>query len=141
MPIEKNIMEVARRFARALDRDDYETVRSMLAADCCYVARDETLFGRDAITASYRENSRLARALFDQVEYSSSVTESADGRDAGILFSDHLRHRGGEHIYKCLQIIGLNSDGLIRSIHHQELPGQRENLLQFCALNGIELSE
>ena len=135
-----DIMRSALRFVHALDKDDYETVRSMLAIDCRYHARTETLIGRNAITASYRANSRLARRLFEQVEYSGAVIKVVR-KNAHILLSDHLRHRGKEHRYKCVQIIHFGSGELIDSIRHKELPGQRDRLLRFCAGNGVKLSE
>ena len=53
--------ESARRFAAALDAENYETVRASLAAGCVYEAPEEMLVGPEAIVASYRENAVAAR--------------------------------------------------------------------------------
>ena len=138
MTANPDIIELAQRFSRALDQEDYGIVQPMLAADCRYAARNEAVFGPEAIIASYRTQSALARKLFDRVEYSSAVSQiSID--TASIVFSDCLVSDGNKHVYKCGQIVHVGADGVIDAIQHREFPGERARLLRFCADSGVSL--
>ena len=134
-----DITEIALRFARALDREDYEAAKAMLAANCRYEARTDTLLGPDAIISSYRRNGTTARHLFDSIEYRSEALET--GADtACISFFDRLSKGDKTHTYQCRQRLYFAPDGLINVIKHEELPEERERLLEFCAACGVDLS-
>jgi len=49
-------LDVARRFASALDQEDYDAARALLADDCVYTIRGKDLRGRDAIIEPYKGN-------------------------------------------------------------------------------------
>lgn len=134
-----DIARLADRFRRALDDEDYDVVKSMLTSNCHYHARNGILVGREAIVASYRDQSKVARRLFDAVEYASVVTKT-DDQTAVIMFSDRLLSQGKEHVYRCHQMVHFGPGGLIDTIKHQELPDQREQLLRFCNALGICLT-
>lgn len=131
--------EIAQQFADSLNADDYETVRALLAENCRYQARTETITQPDAITRSYRANSLFARTLFDRVEYSSEILQSVSDT-ARITFVDKLHKGDRTHVYQCQQTVHIRPDGLIDRIKHQELPGERERLLEFCASCNVHLT-
>jgi hypothetical protein len=140
MAVTPNINEIAHRFANALDQENYEAVRVMLAPDCRYEGRTETLVGPDAIVSSYRHHGATAQRLFDTIEYRSEPVR-IDDHTACIRFFDSISKHGRTHVYQCQQRLQLRSDGLIASIRHEELPGARERLLEFCAACGVTLDD
>jgi ketosteroid isomerase-like protein len=126
----------ARSFARALDADDYEGIRPLLAASCVYETGKGTLTGPDAVIASYRENGQLARERFDGVAYESAVVEAGPS-SATVEFTDHLTARGEHFTYRCRQRLRFDDTGRIVAITHVELPGERERLQAFCVRQGV----
>ena len=66
---------IATRFAAALDADDYDAARPLLAPDCRYEAPKSVIIGPDAILDSYRQASIDGHAKFDRLEYASTVPE------------------------------------------------------------------
>ncbi|MCI0461459.1 MAG: nuclear transport factor 2 family protein [Gemmataceae bacterium] len=139
MPAVDSAEGVARRFAAALDADDFEAVRPLLAPDCAYDTGKETLIGPDSILDLYRANGASARTKFDRIEYASGVT--GFGPDSAvILFTDRVTQGGESHTYRCRQRLRYDANGRIVAITHEELPGEREQLLAFCARHGIQLA-
>lgn len=126
----KDALDSARQFARALDIEDYATARSLLAIDCVYEIGEKTLVGIDDIIASYEKNSVEAPKRFDAIEYASAI-ESTGGREAVIAFTDRVRLGDAWHDYHCRQHVVVGMDGLIASIRHEEIPGERERLNAF----------
>ena len=132
--------ELALRFARALDREDYDVVRALLAPDCRYEARGGPISGADAIVDSYRCAGRTARSLFDTVDYESGLI-SAHANVADISFSDRLTKDGKQHLYRCRQRLLFTPGDLVSRIVHEELPGERERLLEFCHASAVILPD
>jgi hypothetical protein len=132
--------ELALRFALALDREDYNVVRALLAPDCRYEARGAPISGADAIVDSYRCAGRTARLLFDTVDYESGLI-SAQANVAEISFSDRLTKDGKQHLYSCRQRLFFTPGGLVSRIVHEELPGEHEGLLEFCHASGVILPD
>jgi hypothetical protein len=126
------ILELARRFAAALDGEDYETARASLAAGCVYEAPEGELIGPEAIVASYSQNGVAARGRFAKIEYTSEVAATGPA-EAVITFTDRVMLGGQWHAYRCRQHIRLDATGLIEHIRHEELPGERERVRQFEA--------
>jgi hypothetical protein len=85
MSSEEEVRARAQIFAQSLDRNDFETVATILAPGCRYdlsgasLTSEGTLVGPEAILASYRSHDARARRLFDSVEYSSDV-EAVEGK-------------------------------------------------------------
>jgi len=130
---------VAKMFAQALDHDDFQSAGELISPDCVYHARNGLLVGRAAICASYSEASAWAKANFDLVEYESLVHPPV-GQEVVITFIDHITREGKHHAYSCRQSVQVTHLGTINRIHHQELPGQREAVLAFMRLFGIQRS-
>jgi hypothetical protein len=123
--------EIAARFAAALDADDFDAFRALLAPDCRYEVRGAALVGPDAILDSYRYASEAAHSEFDEVTYASRVLR-VDGDSAVIEFADHLEREGAVHVFLCLQHLTVAA-GVITVIRHEDLPGEREKLSAFRA--------
>jgi len=123
-------LTVTTQFAMALDTEDYATARTLLSNDCLYEIGAQTLIGIDAIVASYQKDSNEAPKRFDAIEYASAV-ESTGTNTAVIKFTDRVRLADEWHDYYCMQHVTTNHDGLIGSIRHEEIPGQRETLNAF----------
>lgn len=79
------VPELALRFARALDMEDYDVVRALPMPDCHYETRSGPIVGADAIADTYRSTSKMARSLFDSVEYE-SVLRSGKSDQVEISF-------------------------------------------------------
>jgi hypothetical protein len=128
------ILESARRFAAALDAEDYEAVRASLGSGCVYDAPQGVLIGPEAIVASYRENADGARSRFAKIEYTSEVATAGPApAEAVITFIDRVMLGGAWHEHRCRQHVRFGAGGLIEHIRHEELPGERERLQQFEA--------
>lgn len=127
-------MQVVESFAKALDREDYETAFRALDPRCEYSCRGKDYQGAEQIIASYQGNGDAAQK-FDLIEYESSVEPLDDGRFL-IHFSDFLRHDGDELHYSCEQLAKVNVHGLICELIHREIPGQLEALTAFKQKHG-----
>jgi hypothetical protein len=133
-------VEVVRKLARALDADDFVAAAGLIAPDCEYRARSETLVGREAIVASYASASRWAREHQVGVGYSSEI-EPASGDEVPVLFIDDLVHLGRRHRYRCRQRFRVGEGGLVDRIVHEEIAGERPALEEFLRAGGIERGE
>lgn len=136
MPEPPDLLAKTREFARRLDADQYEAIRSLLTPDCVYETGHEILKGPDAIIASYREHGERARKLVDRIDYTSDVVE-AGSRHVIVVFTDSLTHKGAPHVYRLNQHLHFSKDGLIERIVHEDMPGERERLTEFMNRIGI----
>lgn len=130
-------LATARRFAEALDRDDFDTAAGMLAEHVIYDAPNGRLDSRDAVIDSYARNARWARQAFDELTFRSDVQMLATDR-AEILYTDETMHRGVHHVYQCRQIITFDDTGRITHIEHREIPGEKEDLESFLDRVGVK---
>ncbi|MHC5112740.1 MAG: nuclear transport factor 2 family protein [Planctomycetota bacterium] len=128
---------IADRFAKALDVDDFDTARGLLAVDCTYDAPRSRISGADAIIASYEVNAAWARSSFDELKFESRVAELSPGV-IRITYTDITEHGGQRHVYQCCQDVHMGDDGLIGHIVHVEIPGQKESLDEFTARVGVK---
>jgi hypothetical protein len=121
---------IARRFAAALDAEDYLAASQFLAEQCVYHLGNATIAGRDAIIGSYRANGESAKRRFESFEYVSDV-ETTGASDASITFTDRLRSGDHSHEFRCRQHLRIGLGGLVEEIVHEELPGERQRLEDF----------
>jgi len=130
-------LTIARQFAEALDRDDFDAARDLLHENVVYDAPNGRLDSRDAVIDSYARNARWARRAFDELTFRSDVQMLATDR-AEILYTDETMHRGVHHIYQCRQIITFDDTGRISHIEHREIPGEKEKLEAFLDRVGVK---
>lgn len=144
MASEKEVRTVAKAFADALDRRDFDGAKAMLASTCRYdltaasFTSEGTLVGPDAIVESYRWHDARARNLFDRLEYF-SVVEAVDGMTAVIRFSDVLEKVGKRHTYSCRQRISVNESTVIDSIVQEDIPTETAAVRAFMERVGVRL--
>jgi len=129
-------LEIVGRLARLLDADDFGAAADLIAPDCEYRARRETLVGRDAIVASYAASSRWGREHQIAVTYSSEI-ESTVGNEVPVLFTDDLVLEGRPHRYRCRQWFRVRDDGLVDRIVHEDIGAERSALEAFLRAGGF----
>ncbi len=127
---------LARRFAGSLDDEDYASTAACLAPNCRYEIAGTAHLGPEAVIGSYREHGDWAARTLDDVQYESKVCSAQQG---GIIveFSDHVKHAGVAHTYRCEQRLEFDGRGLISSITHVDVPGEQEALAQFFHSVGL----
>ena len=123
---------VVARFARALDREDYDQAAACLHPDCVYSIRGDTHCGAAAIVDSYRGNGDTAAEVFDSIEYGSELSPEAGGW-VSVRFRDRITHEGESLEHQCEQRMHVGTERLIDTIEHRDLPGERERLDEFRA--------
>lgn len=128
-------LNVARAFARSLDKEAYAETAACLAPDCRYTIGGKTHVGPAAIIASYR-NGDWAAATLDEVRYESAVRPGVEGT-AVVEFVDHLLHAGVCHTHRCEQHLRFDDDGRIAAITHVDLPGEQAAVAAFLDRTGI----
>ena len=134
--VDERSLSIARRFAVALDNDDFDNATELLAVDCTYHIRDEIHRGAGEIIASYRQATEWAHETFDDIEYESEV-EPLDGHRFVILFLDRLCHCGQSLDHRCRQILTIDDRAKIIDILHEDLPGESERVEVFFESVGI----
>ena len=133
-------IELATRFARSLDNEDYAAASECLAPSCAYEIAGKTHTGPDSIVASYRKSGDWARNTLDGIRYESVVRPGEHG-DVVVEFTDHLNHNGISHTHRCEQHLKFDDLGRICSITHVDLSGEQEALDRFFTLAGLSRSE
>jgi hypothetical protein len=134
----EKLIEVARRFADALDACSYTQAADFLSPECRYhVSADDVLVDPEAILASYHECDVKARRDFDQIKYRSEATADESG-GVRLTFFDELRRGGATHTYSSTQIVYFDEQTRIDRIELREISGERDRLNCFCKSLGIE---
>jgi ribosomal protein S18 acetylase RimI-like enzyme len=117
----------AEGFAKALDKDDFESAKAYLAQNCRYSTGEKDVHGPDAIIQGFREGSEKAKRLFDHVDYGSEILEIGAG-GVVVQFTDLIEIKGQTHVYSSRQHLEFGDDGLITRIVQEEIPGELEAL-------------
>jgi ketosteroid isomerase-like protein len=128
-------LNTAKRFAKALDLEDYPVAIECLEDDCLYTIADDQHRGPSAIVDSYRASGDWAREHLDGIAYESSLRWE-DGQVV-VHFVDHLTHAGRRFTHRCEQVLEFSDPGRIVAIEHRDLPGEREALSSFFEAVGI----
>jgi len=126
----------AKRYAKALDEDDFESARVYLAQNCQYSVGGKEVNGPEAIIQSFREGSDKAKRIFDQVDYGSEILR-VDGNSVTIQFTDLIQIKGQSLVYSSKQHLKFGEDGLIIRIEHEEIPGELETLQTLLKRLGV----
>lgn len=122
-------LELARKFAVALDTNAFATARGFLSNDCRYLDASGITSGADQIIEMYRTNYEKGAKLFDTIYFTSSVDFVSES-EILIHYFDRVTRNGKEHLYRCDQRVRFTGKQ-ISQIVHVELPGQREKLDAF----------
>jgi SnoaL-like domain len=127
----------ARRWAAALDADEFALLPALLSPDCRYHSPSGVLEGPGDIVASYEGSSVWARATFDAIRWESECVGVGD-RQVLITFTDITDHQGRHHVYRCQQLVDLDEDGLIARIEHRPIEAEETALAAFFDDVGVE---
>lgn len=130
------VVKQVRLFTEALQREDYDVARKLLAPECVYFQVARELKGPKAIVASYEQSAGWGVGQFDSIERESSVKPTEDGR-AMLTFFYKIRHKGKFLRIRSEQIIELDEAGRIGRIEHVELASQANALFKFYFETGI----
>jgi limonene-1,2-epoxide hydrolase len=129
---------VVEEFADALDADDFDVVQRRLTNDCVYLVGKQRHVGPEAVVASYRDGSHLARRLFEDVIFS-HVIVSEHGADSVLVeFRDELLAGGEWFSHRSRQRITVQDGGLVSRIEDIPIPGEGGALADFMQRHGIE---
>jgi len=121
------MIELVKKFGRALDKDDFTTAAETLADDCIYDIGSEKLIGPAAICGSYEQNMIEGRKKLDKLEWGECKVEQLSEKEFYIHFTDYLGHAGKEFTFRCKQKVTVGNELIIR-IEHLEEPEERERL-------------
>ena len=130
------VLEAAKRFATALDDEDYVALEMLLSDDCKYDSPRGMLIGADAVIDSYGEAARWTKSSIQHVRYESTIRRGADDT-AIVTFLDNFEHEGQRHTYRCEQHLHVDTRGRICRIVHIEIPGEREAVERFLDSIGV----
>ena len=140
-PGEVDPVRVATAFATVLDADDLDSLVTMLSDDVVYRIGDAVHRGPDAVVASYRDGSALARTIFEQVTYSHDIVGLVGARTVRIDFADDLAEGGEDFDHHSIQDVEVGRDGRIVAITDRPVEGQRAQLDAFMARHGLTRPE
>ena len=129
-------MDLARRFARSLDDEEYFSAARCLASTCEYQIAGKVHIGSDAIITLYRKSADWAARTLDGIRYESNV-RAGDAGAVIVEFVDYLEHCGRNHMHRCEQHLTFDERGLISKIKHVELPGEKDAVERFFSLVGL----
>ena len=141
LPEDVDPLHVAAVLASDLDADDVESVKTMLRGDVEYRIGDEVHQGPDAVVASYRNGSALARRIFEQVEYSHEIVGLVGERTVRIDYADDLSANGEHFEHHSIQDVEVGRDGRVVTITDQPVAGQQERVAAFMARHGLTRDE
>ena len=130
-------LDVVGQLARALDADDFDTLRSLLHPDVLYRIGTQVHRGQDAVIKSYSAGSALARELFDHVVFDHTVLGLVGDRTVRVDFSDRLEAAGAVFDHHSVQDVEVDDDGSVVVIVDQPVVGQRERLDAFMEKHGL----
>jgi len=131
------MIEVAQTFGTALDKDEFEVARKLIAPNCTYVIGDETLNGPEAICNSYEQNMLEGKRKLDELIWGQSEVEEIATGEYFVHFTDYLKHKGKSHVHRCKQRLKVNLQGLITSIEHIDNTVEQKELDAFYRSVGL----
>lgn len=129
--------EVARQFAAALDRDDFEAARAFLTEETTYTIHGKLYIGIEQIIDRYERSSEWAQSTFDRVDYESEV-EPLEADRVRVIFVDHIEHAGETLDHEAGQVLTIDPEReVIDGIKHEDLEGEPEKVEEFFEKTGV----
>jgi hypothetical protein len=131
------VRTVVAELADALDADDFDGVQRRLANDCVYRIGGQRHVGPEAVVASYRDGSQLARRLFDKVIFTHEIVSEPSADSVLVDYRDELIAGGEWFSHRSRQRITVEG-GLVSRITDIPIPGEKEALAAFMQRHQIE---
>jgi hypothetical protein len=91
-----------------------------------------------AVVASYRDGSHLARRLFEEVVFSHVVVSDRIADSVLVDYRDELLAGGEWFSHRSRQRLTVEDGGLVSHIEDIPIPGEGEALAAFMQRHGIE---
>ncbi len=130
--------EIATRFGRSLDKDEFEFTQKLLSRNCQYVIGKEVLIGPEDICRSYEQNMIAGRKKLDELEWGVSSIEPINDSEFYVHFTDYLTHKGEKYTHRCKQKVRVNEHGLISRIEHVHDQGEQDRLDKYYQEVGLK---
>ncbi|MDG2012085.1 MAG: hypothetical protein P8J33_01175 [Pirellulaceae bacterium] len=130
-------VQIAEEFGKALDQDNFEQLKKLLAPQCTYCIGDIELIGPEAIASSYEQNMLQGRETLDELAWGESGIQKVDENEFILHFTDHLKHRGQSFIHRCQQRIVVGEDKTIVEISHIANDDETHKLNEFYKKVGL----
>ena len=131
-------VQIAEKFGRALDHDDFGTVKKLVDPECVYSVGENQFTGPDAIAESYETNMLEGREKLDELVWGNSFVEEVEPDEFIIHFTDHIKHKGQSFIHRSKQRITIGPDSEITRIDHVDDPNESVRLKTFFEKVGID---
>lgn len=115
--------EIAVQFGQSLDKDEFDTTKKLLDANCKYFIGEDVLVGPVNICQSYEQNMIEGRKKLDVLEWGQSSIDVISNTEFYVNFTDYLTHKGQSYTHRCKQKLTINNKKqivLIEHIHNQE---------------------
>lgn len=112
------MLETAKLFGSSLDKDDFNTTKKLLSADCIYDMGNQVLQGAENIVSSYEQNMLAGRSKMDKLEWGQSSIDVINDNEFFVNFTDYLFHKNEQYIHRCKQKLTINKNGKISKIEH-----------------------
>lgn len=129
---------IAQGFGKALDHDDFVSVRGLIDPECVYVFGESTLNGPVEIAQSYEQNMIEGRQALDELVWGESVAEAVSPNEFIVYFTDHIKHKGKTFIHRCKQKVTIGDSLRIIRIEHIVDPQEDQRLQNFYEQVGIK---
>ena len=130
-------IQIAEDFGRALDHDDFDTLKELLDPECVYRIGSQELIGPEAIANSYEQNMIEGRKTLDELLWGESGVEEVGAREFIVHFTDHLKHKGQSFIHRCQQRVVVGGNKLIVNISHVANESEEVRLKEFMNRVGL----
>ena len=130
-------IQIAEEFGKALDQDNFEQLKKLLAPQCTYCIGDVKLIGPEAIANSYERNMLEGRETLDELAWGESGIEAVDDYEFILHFTDHLKYRGHSFIHRCQQRVVVGEDRMIIEINYVENVAEANKLNDFYKKVGL----
>lgn len=121
-----NNYDIAALFGSSLDKDEFEITKGLLSQDCQYSIGMKILRGPDEICQSYEQNMIEGRKKLDKLEWGESNIEKISESEYYVHFTDHLGHKGIEHIHRCKQKLTISGEMIIQIEHIDNMEEQNK---------------
>lgn len=128
-----NLLQIASKFAKLMDRNDYTGAGELMHPRCIYLFRGQQIQGRSAILEIYQSQLEAGAKDLDEIVFSSEIEKISDCL-CKIKYLDRLRKKNDWFEHRCEQDIEIVK-GLIVKITHIDLPGETERLQKWIKRN------
>ena len=129
--------EIAEKFGKYLDHDEFELTKGLLSPDCKYSIGKEIFIGPDTICNSYEQNMIEGRNKLDNLVWGESRIEAIGNSEYFVHFTDYLTHKGIDYTHICKQKLTIHDNKIIQ-IEHVEDFDEQKRLNEFYKKVGLK---